>query len=286
MSFQDVKGQTAVGAALQASFLKDRLPHALLFLGPQNCGQRGMAKELAKALFCGQKSGVEACDHCVSCRQVEAGNHPDYRIFEPDEDSKVLKVERVREMIASANLKPFQAPVKLFVMDRAEGLNETSQNALLKTLEEPPAHTYLVLIAYAGEQILPTIRSRVQTLYFLPIADAEATADKLERMKSAVWDRVSRGRAAKTPDLSSLTREEVSAALEHAAQEFREALLIRVGSEELLGEVKDRLQKEKMARSMSEEALIERLETLASFKEKIGNSVNLKLALSVLWDEL
>ena len=245
-----------------------------------------MAKELAKALFCIQKKEVSGCGECASCRQVEHGNHPDFRIFEPEEDAKALKVERIREMIAAANLKPFQAPAKIFVMDRAEALSEVSQNALLKTLEEPPAHTYFILISYAGEKMLSTIRSRSQTLYFRAVSGSEKVPDKLERMKSAVWDRVSRGRTANTPDLSTLTREEVREALEHSVRELREALLIRVGSEDLLGEVKDRLQKEKMARAMTEDTMIERLETLAEFKEKIGNSVNMKLALSVLWEEL
>lgn len=286
MSFRDVKGQARAAAYLEGALLKDRLPHALLFLGPQDSGQRQMAEELAKALFCGEKKGADGCGECASCHQVEKGNHPDFRIFEPEEDSKVLKVERIREMIAAANLKPFQASSKLFVMDRAEALGETSQNALLKTLEEPPGHTTLILISYAGEKILSTIRSRSQTVYFQPISAAEGTSDKLERVKSAVWDRVSRGRASKTPDLSSFTREEVSQALEHSIRELREALLVRAGSDAFLGEVKDRLQKEKMARSMTEEVLIERLETLAAFKEKIGHSVNLKLALSVLWEEI
>ncbi len=287
VSLPSVDAQAAVRSVLQSALLKDRLPHALLFLGPARCGQRGMVEELAKALFCSQRKGAWGCGDCVSCRQVASGNHPDFRIFEPEEDSRVLKVERVREMIASANLKPFQAPHKLFVMDRAEALNETSQNALLKTLEEPPAHTTLVLISYEAEKILSTIRSRCQTLHFLPVSSVEENVtDKLALAKSALWNRVALGRAAKTPDLSSLKRDEVSEALEHAVRELREALLIRVGSEEILGEVKDRLQKEKMARSMSEEALIERLETLAAFKERIENSVNLKLALSVLWEEL
>lgn len=286
MSFRDVKGQARVAAYLEGALLKDRLPHALLFLGPQDSGQRDMAQELAKALFCAEKKGADGCGECDSCRQVEKGNHPDFRIFEPDEDSRVLKVERVREMIAAANLKPFQASSKLFVMDRAEALNETSQNALLKTLEEPPGHTTLVLISHAGEKLLPTIRSRSQTVHFYPVSSVEEASDKLERVKSAVWERVSRGRASKIPDLASFTREEVSQALEHSIRELREALLIRVGSEELLGEVKDRFQKEKMAGSMTEDALIERLETLAAFKEKIGHSVNLKLALSVLWEEV
>ncbi len=296
MSFQSVKGQTRAAGYLRTALEKNRLPHGLLFLGPQESGQREMTKELAKALFCVKKEGVEGCGECVSCHLVESGNHPDYRIFEPEEDSRVLKVEKIRELIGLSNFKPFQAKAKLFVVDRAESLNEISQNAFLKTLEEPAAHTYFVLICYAAEKLLSTIRSRAQVVHFHALPAANENLEELEKAKLVVWDRVAKGCLAnssaapvygvKAPDLSTLTREEASRALEYSIRSLRDTLLMRAGSEDLLGEIQDRLQKEKIARALSEEELVDRMETLAIAKEKIEHSVNLKLALSVLWEDL
>ncbi len=120
--------------AVKAALEKGKLPHALLFLGPQDAGQSEAARELARILFCRERKGASACGKCISCRQCQAGNHPDLRVVQPEDDSKSIKIEQVREMKAQANLRPFQADSKVFIIDRAETLNEAAQNALLKTL--------------------------------------------------------------------------------------------------------------------------------------------------------
>jgi DNA polymerase III delta' subunit len=287
MLFTEIKGQKQVVSQLEAALEKERVPHALLFLGPPGSGQREMAQALAQALFCGKKKKAsQACGECVNCRQAASGNHPDFRVWEPVDDAKSIKVEEVRQMIGMANLRPYQAPAKVFVIDRAETLGDIAQNALLKTLEEPPSGTYFVLIVYAAEKMLSTIRSRAQTLHFRPAAGSSGGPEEgLDRAKNAVWDRLARGRAAKTPELAGLSREEVGQAIEFGIRGLREALLLRAGAPDLVSE-QDLLQKQRLAESADEEELIRRIETLSEFKERIDQSANVKLALSVLWEEL
>lgn len=241
-------------AAVEAALAGGRLAHALLFLGPEGAGQREAARELASKLL-----GVPP---------EKAEGHPDFRAYSPPEDSRTFSLEeQIRPLIAEANLKPFQAPAKVFVLEPAEALRDDAQNALLKTLEEPPPSTYFILIANAAEKLLPTVRSRMQTVHFSASSKAEEMDEDLERAKNALWRRVEQGPGAGTPDLSGLTREETLAALEHGIRQLRETLLSRVGSGE-------------------EDGLIRRIETLADYKEKISMNVNTKLALSVLWEEI
>src|SRR5690242_7946223 len=108
MSFKDIKNQPQVVSILEKALLKNRLPHALLFAGPSGAGQREIAVETAKILFCENKKSLEPCGICVHCRQLEKNSHPDFFVLEPEEDTRVIKIEAVRELIARANLKPFQ----------------------------------------------------------------------------------------------------------------------------------------------------------------------------------
>ena len=253
-------------AGISAALENGRLPHGLLFLGPVGSGQIETARELAKALFCGKKKSTSGCGVCADCRLVDAGNHPDFRVFAPGEDSRTLKIEEVRQMLTQANLKPFQAPAKLFVIDPAEALSDVSQNALLKTLEEPPAQTYFVLIAHAAEKLLATVRSRLQTVHFRPPAQPAPAEAELREAERSVMDFLNS--SANTPDLSALSREQVLRVLEAVIGNLRQALLAAVNA------------------GGPRQEWIERIETVADFKEKISQNVNTKLALAVLWEEL
>jgi DNA polymerase III delta' subunit len=265
--------------AAKAALERGKLPHALLFLGPQGAGQIDAAKELAKVMFCRDRKGSAACGKCISCRQMEAGNHPDLHVVEPLEDSRTVKVEQVREMIQQANLKPFQADSKVFIIDRAEALNEVSQNALLKTLEEPPPHTTIVLIAYAAEKIISTVRSRTQEFRFTENESAPEpeTHDEAER---AVLDYIlGKGPA---PDMAGMPRDQVLGALENVLRDLRSALLAGLGAAAGNGRPGVAAVSETLERGI----LIDTMEKIAEFKEKVQQNVNTKLALSVLWEEL
>ena len=291
MSFKELaERQSAVTGRLVSTLRKGRLPHAILFSGPPDAGQRQAAAELAKALFCENASDSQVCGVCVHCRQVDANTHPDFFTLGPEDDSRVIKIEEVRALIGRANLKPFQASAKVFVIEPAECMNDFSQNALLKTLEEPPGKTFFILISYASEKLLPTVRSRVQTFYFLPPEEMSAGDPELEEDKRLVLQGVlhglGRGAGLSVPDLSKHEREEVTQVLDFVIGVFREMLLLHEGAGKMVAPSVDRSDRENAASRLGEERLLETLEILAEFREKIAESVNLKLALSVLWETL
>ena len=242
----------------------------MIFSGPAGSGQPEAALWLAKALFCKErKKDGSPCNECPDCGLADKRSHPDLAWISPEEDSRAIKVEQVRAMISRANLKPLQALCKLFVMEPADAMNDTAQNAFLKTLEEPEGRTHFVLISYANEKLLATVRSRSQEIRFAPQEKESALNEDQQEALSRVTALL-RGHGA-PPDFSGLTREETLQALERVMQDLSQALGLRVreGADE-------------QALTM----LAEQIETIAEFKEKIAQNVNTKLALSVLWEKL
>lgn len=143
-----------------------RLPHALLLQGPAGVGKAAFGAFLAQSVLCSEPdaSGV-ACGHCRSCVQFAAGSHPDFRIGEPAEDKKNILVDQVRELIDWLVQRPhYQHGNKLLLIPAAERMNAAAANALLKTLEEPPADTLIVLVCARPASLLATVRSRCQAL--------------------------------------------------------------------------------------------------------------------------
>ena len=285
MSFKDIKDQPAVVSTLESALVNNRLPHALLFAGPRDAGQLEAAFALTKALFCENRKGAESCGLCVQCRQVDQKSHPDLVVLEPEEDSRFIKIEAVRELIARANLKPFQANSKVFVIDGAERMNETAQNALLKTLEEPEGKTVFILISSSSDELLVTIRSRAQTLYFVPAGNAGETDPETQELQKEILGYLLYGasQGAKTPDLGKVDRETLGTVFDFLIAYFRDALLIGAGAGKILVAPQNLSEKEVLARSLGPEPLTEKIELLSEFKEKILESANVKLALSVLW---
>ncbi len=288
MSFQKISDQPGVVAALKSALEKERLPHALLFQGPADSRQREAAAELAKAIFCIAKSGMESCDTCYHCRQVDQNSHPDFFILEPDKDARDIKIEAVRQLIARASLKPFNASAKVFVIDPAERMNDVAQNALLKTLEEPLGRTVFVLISAASEGLLPTIRSRVQILNFTPITKAQNSDPEEEPLKRAVLEYVfyHAHEPVKAPDLSKLSREELTRVLDALIEVHRDLLLLKMDAGEILRSDENLFEKERLVKDFNEEELEDRIEFFGEMKEKVNVNLNVKLVLSFLWETL
>ena len=290
MSFEKITGQDAAIEALKSALEKGRVPHALLFTGPKSSAPRLTALELTKALLCSKTVPAGSCDQCDDCRMLEGSVHPDFLIVEPPEEgSRVIKVEAIRQIAARANLRPLRAARKVFLIDSAEAMNETAQNALLKTLEEPPGDTVFVLIAYAVENLLPTIRSRMQTLYFLPEASA-VTDPAVDKIKNQLLDFILSGNfaAAAAPDLSKTERDALAKALDGLILNFRGALLFKVGAVELTGldASEDLAIQRRLAQGGSAESLSEQIELLSQARENLLRSFNVRLTMSVLWDGL
>lgn len=176
-TFEEIRGNTPLVEQLRRSAASGRSSHAYLFLGGAGAGKRLIANTFAKALQCeGEK---RPCDSCKSCHAFNHGNHPDVIYFQPLKNGKTYTIEDVREqLLETVDLKPFQYEKKIYIIEKADTLNIQSQNALLKTLEEPTAHAVFLLLAERAEAFLPTILSRVVVMKIRPLS-AETIADYL-----------------------------------------------------------------------------------------------------------
>ena len=173
--------------------------HAYLFCGPPGLGRRTLALRLAQALNCTNPIAAgEPCGQCRDCRQIAAMQHPDMNVIQADFEGGTLKVDQVREVQHSMSLKPYQAKYRVALFLRFQEANDNAANALLKTLEEAPAHAILLLTADNPEQLLPTIVSRCEILRLrsLPIETIEADllARGLDEERARLLSHISGGR--------------------------------------------------------------------------------------------
>lgn len=176
-TFEEIRGNLPLVEQLKRSAASKRASHAYLFLGGAGAGKRLIANTFAKALQCEGES--RPCDSCKSCHAFNHGNHPDVIYFQPLKNGKTYTIEDVREqLLETVDLKPFQYEKKIYIIEKADTLNIQSQNALLKTLEEPPAHAVFLLLAERAEAFLPTILSRVVVMKIRPLS-AETVAEYL-----------------------------------------------------------------------------------------------------------
>jgi DNA polymerase-3 subunit delta' len=181
MSWQGIEGHDEVVELFRRSLRRGRLASTFLFVGPPGVGKHRFAVKLAQALLCPESPAerLDPCGRCPSCQQVQAGTHPDViRIGKP-KDKADLPVSlligpperRMQEGLChDISLKPFMGGRRIAIIDDADHLNEEGANCLLKTLEEPPPRSVLILIGTTPEQQLPTIRSRAQLTRFQPLA--------------------------------------------------------------------------------------------------------------------
>ncbi|MDD2921065.1 MAG: DNA polymerase III subunit delta' [Anaerolineales bacterium] len=173
---------------LRQHVTRGNMRHAYLFSGAPGLGRRTLALRLAQALNCTQPIGAGIpCLTCRDCKQIEAMQHPDLNIIQAKDDDGLpkengtLKVEQVREVRRALSLKPYQSKYRVAVFLRFQEANDNAANALLKTLEEAPAHAILILTADTPEQLLPTIISRCEILRLRPLPVGAIEADLIER---------------------------------------------------------------------------------------------------------
>ncbi len=144
-----------------------RFPHALLIAGPAGIGKGAFVAALAGALLCEDSDGA-ACGRCAGCRQLAGGAHPDYSLWEPEEDAVTLKIHQIREMNQTIFLTRSRGPYKVCVVNPADAMTPAAADSLLKTLEEPPPLTVLLLVSHRTSQLSATIRSRCQVVRLAP----------------------------------------------------------------------------------------------------------------------
>jgi DNA polymerase III subunit delta' len=179
MPFRAITGHRPLLELLARAIARATLPPSLIFAGPAGVGKRRTAMALAEALNCerpveypGAPEGQDACGVCASCTRIARGVHADILVLEPG-DSGSIKVDQVREAIDRAAYRPFEGKRRLVVVDEADALIPEAQNALLKTLEEPPPASVFALITARPDMLLPTVRSRCQRLRFGRLAPAD-----------------------------------------------------------------------------------------------------------------
>ena len=169
-TFQDIIGQDQMKEHLMGAIQHGKVSHAYLINGERSSGKEFIAKVFAKALQC-EEGGIEPCGKCHSCKQAESGNQPDI-IFVTHEKPNSFGVEDIRTQInQDIVIKPYSSKYKIYIMNEAEKMTVQAQNALLKTLEEPPAYAVIILLTTNVEAMLPTILSRLVVLNMKPVGD-------------------------------------------------------------------------------------------------------------------
>jgi DNA polymerase-3 subunit delta' len=179
MSFRAVVGHGRMVTLLAKAVARETLPPSLLLAGPPGVGKRRVAMAVASVLNCTQPVSGElerdACGECASCRRIARGVHPDVIVVEPGENGSI-KIEPVRDVIERSGYRPFEGRRRVVVFDEADALVPPAQNALLKTLEEPPSASVFLLVSSLPDALLPTVRSRCPRLRFAPLSTADVAS--------------------------------------------------------------------------------------------------------------
>jgi DNA polymerase-3 subunit delta' len=202
--FSSLIGNEQVKESLRRLLSGGRVPGSLLFTGEEGIGKKLFALELAKALNCRNRVGVEACDECSSCRRIANSTFPPFTDADANKErmiwsehadvamvrpyKQIIRVKAMRELEREANFRPFEGAARVFIVEDADYMNEGASNALLKTLEEPPATTHLILTTTNPMALLATIRSRCQMIRFAPVPAADIEQFLIQRESMAAGD--------------------------------------------------------------------------------------------------
>jgi DNA polymerase-3 subunit delta' len=231
MPWAGLYGHDTQRDALLGAYQRDRLGHSYLFTGPEGIGKKRFALTLAQSLLCEtlanrlrnpddqNYASMDPCGECVTCIQIKAGTYPDLHLAALPEDKQEFPIALMLELIQSLSLKPTrEGSRRIAIIDDADVFNEESANCFLKTLEEPPPESLLILLGTAPERQLPTILSRCQVISFQPLSEADFQAaaqaagivDKpaeAQKLYYPAQGSLSRAQLLKDPEMQSITGE-------------------------------------------------------------------------------
>jgi len=246
--FDQLIGNDNVKNLLRRMSEAKRLPGAMVFVGEEGVGKKLFALEIAKALNCRTPEGAEGCGTCPSCKRISKFNYPqsgdsdDWKgiIWTDHPDvglvtapKRVLLVEQMRAIEREANFRPYEGRARVFLIDDADKLNDSSANALLKVLEEPPDTSHIVLLTARPAMLLATIRSRCQMLRFSPLTTEEIETHLVENKVAG---------AADAPTLARIARGSLGRAVEQDFEEFKVQRTAMLKVLEALAAGNDRIQ--------------------------------------------
>ncbi len=181
--FKEIVGQEQLKEHLENAIRLNKVSHAYIISGERNSGKEFIAKTFAMALQCENDADIEPCEECHSCKQAMSGNHPDI-IFLTHEKPNTISVDDIRGQInGDVAIKPYSGPKKVYIINEGEKMTVQAQNALLKTLEEPPEYAVIIILTSNMEAFLPTILSRCVVLNMKPVRDAQIKQFLMEEME-------------------------------------------------------------------------------------------------------
>ena len=226
MPFREIAGHDHLKQLIARAAVRGTLPPSLIFAGPAGVGKAMMALALAQFLNCLAPAEEDACGECASCRRIVRGVHADVLRIEPG-DTGSIKIDQIREAIERAAYRPFEGRRRVVIIDHAEQMVVNAQDAILKTLEEPPNASTFILVTDTPDTLLPTIRSRCQRLRFGRLSPGDVAEVLIARHEYAEAD----AHAA-----ASLSDGSVGRALEGGSEDFVDA---RAAALQLLETVAD-----------------------------------------------
>lgn len=175
MPFRDLTGHRRLLELTARAAARGTLPPSLIFAGPEGVGKRRAAVALAQLFNCASPGGEpfpDACGHCGPCGRIARGVHADVLVVEPG-DTGSIKVDQARQAVERSAYRPFEGRRRVVIVDDADAMEVSAQNAFLKTLEEPPAASSFILVTARPDVLLPTVRSRCQRIRFAPLSPAD-----------------------------------------------------------------------------------------------------------------
>jgi len=257
---------------------------SFLFVGTDKKKMLEALDELAKCITCSSADKAAYCNCCINCRMVSQRQHPDVLWVCPRGTSATIKIEDIRRLKERISLKPYQAQKKLFIIEDAERLSPASANALLKTLEEPPSDTLVVLICQSASQLLPTVVSRCQLIRFPVSSDAAEDVDNTDELVVRFFeadDFLVNDELCK--DIAAIDRSSIEQLLQELVFIFRDILITKLGADK--GMLLSRQPQANIIRwteIFDTETLPYLLDEILRTKSYIRKNANIKLSIDLL----
>lgn len=313
-----IRGHEAVLEGLRRMRDQNRVPHALLFCGPEGVGKWMTAQAFVTGCYCEQRLRFLACGVCESCRQIHGGRHPDIQTLGRDMENRSIGIKEIQEVKSFFFLKASGGLGKSVLMDDADRMTAEAQNALLKLLEEPPAGAVIILVTSRYRELLPTVLSRCRRMEFGPLGNevqarilsetqglsaeeaarmaplsdgsmaraallAERNGADLYERALGLLEKCASGDPMEIEERSSQEREEEEWLLELLTQVLRDAMLVKAGSESGLFMPENRPRLERLAASWGPEKILTALDLAGEAREASLHSGNARLIFDELW---